>query len=249
VSVGQIILVMLAGFACGVVNSIAGGGSLLLFPALVATGMGTLAANVTNSVASWPGYVGGVVGFRKELVGQRGRVALLGAATLLGSSVGCILLLSTPSAAFDAVVPFLVAGASLLLAAQPTLKARFSQPGGDAPPLAVAAAAVAVATVYGGYFGGGLGVILLVVLSFTIRDSLVRLNGLKTALSVVDASVSVVIFGLFGPVHWEAVALAAPLTLVGGFVGARVARLIDENVLRWSVAGFGLVVAAALAVT
>jgi uncharacterized membrane protein YfcA len=245
---GELVLVAVAGLACGAINAVAGGGSLVLFPALVATGMGTLAANVTNSVATWPGYLGSAVGFREELGDQRHRLRPLVAVTVAGSTTGCVLLLLTPTSAFDVIVPVLVAGASLLLALQPVVARRAGEPAEHGVGhRRLRFGAVFVATVYGGYFGGALGVILLGVLALTIPDGLRRLNALKTGLSVVDASVSVVVFGLFGPVAWSAVAVAAPTTLVGGYLGARMARRVDDRVLRWCVAVFGLGVAAYLA--
>lgn len=109
-------------------------------------------------------------------------------------------------------------------------------------------AAVLVAAVYGGYFGGALGVILLGVLGLTVADTLRRLNAAKAVLSLVNASVTVVVFGVFGPVSWGAVALAAPGTLLGGFIGARVARRLDDGVLRACVVVVGTAVAAYLAI-
>ncbi|MGI8755431.1 MAG: sulfite exporter TauE/SafE family protein [Acidimicrobiales bacterium] len=246
---GEIALVALAGLACGAVNAVAGGGSLILFPALIATGMGTLAANVTNSVATWPGYLGGAYGFREELGSQRHRLPPLVVATLAGSTTGCVLLLVTPSGAFDAIVPVLVAAASLLLAVQPIVARRAGEPtDGSRVHQRAQVVSIFLATIYGGYFGGALGVIVLGVLSLTVPETLRRLNGLKNGLSVVDASVSVVVFGLFGPVQWVAVAVAAPATLVGGYLGARMARRINDRVLRWCVVVFGLGVATYLAV-
>ena len=244
----DLVVVAVAAFGCGVVNSLAGGGSLLLFPALVATGMGTLAANVTNSVITLPGYVGGAVGFRNELREERRRLPPLLAAAVVGSSIGCALLLATSEAAFDVVVPVLVAVASLLIWLQPTVAARVGTPPG-AQARGVAPLGVAAATVYGGYFGAGLGVLLLAVLGFTVAAPFHRLNAMKTGLSVADATVSLVVFGLFGPVDWATVAVGAPLTLLGGYAGARLVRRVDERVLRVAVVGFGLVVAAVLAFT
>lgn len=234
-----------AGLVAGAVNAIAGGGSLLLFPALVASGYGTLPANVTNSVALWPGYVGGAVGFREELSGQRDRVWKLALTAVAGAIAGCVLLLSTPDSAFDAVVPFLVLGASLLLALQPRVSRLVGEPQEGGKP-AVLYPAVFVAATYGGYVGGALGVILLGVLALTVPDTLRRLNGLKAALSLTVASVTVVAFGIFGPVDWVAVAILAPITLLGGFLGARVARKVPDRALRPAVVVFGIVVAVVL---
>lgn len=249
VSPFEVVLVVGAGLACGIVNSIAGGGSLVLFPALLATGLSPLAANVTNSVATWPGYVGGLAGFRDDLVDQRARLVPLAAATIVGSVAGCVLLLATPSGALDVVVPILVLVAALLTAVQPLAKRRLAARGTEIGASTWGAlVAVGIAAVYGGYFGGALGVIFLAVLGLTVADTLGRLNAAKAVLSLVDASVSVVVFGFFGPVSWAAVALAAPGTLVGGFLGARFARRLDERVLRACVVGFGLLVAAYLTV-
>lgn len=243
-SVADILLLVGAGLLGGAVNAIAGGGSLIVFPALLATGFGTVAANVTNSVSQWPGYLGSVAGFRTELAGQRGRLVSLTLSAILGSIAGCVLLLTTPAAAFDAVVPILVLLASLLLALQPRISRLVGPPEPGAParrlPLYLA---VFVASIYGGYFGGALGVILIGVLALTVHDSLRRLNALKAALSLVVATVTVVAFGLFGPVDWLAVAIVAPAALVGGFVGARIARRLNDRVLRWCVVVFGVGVA------
>lgn len=249
-SVSALDLAVAAGVAllAGAVNSVAGGGSLILFPTLVALGLGTVAANVTNSVAQWPGYLGGVVGFRAEYAGQRGRLLRFGAVALLGGLAGSILLLTTPSSAFDVVVPVLVALASLLLAVQPLLTRRLRSAGDGGPrrdPVWLYVA-LFLATVYGGYFGGALGVILVGVLGVGLHR-LKLANALKSALSAVTATVTVVVFGLFGPVDWQLVAVAAPASLLGGFLGARIATRIPATPLRVVIVVFGLAVSAHLA--
>lgn len=237
-------LLLIAGVAlvAGGMNSIAGGGSLILFPTLVALGMGTIAANVTNSVAQWPGYLGGVAGFRPEYAGQRGRLLRFGVVAVLGGTAGSVLLLTTPSEAFDVIVPVLVLLASLLLAVQPLITARVQQADGvpvrDPVWLYVALFA---ATVYGGYFGGALGVILVGVLGVGLHR-LKLANALKSALSSVTATVTLIVFGLFGPIDWVVVAVAAPASLIGGFVGARVATRIPTAPLRVVIVVFGVAV-------
>jgi uncharacterized membrane protein YfcA len=232
-TVWSALAVALAGAACGIVNSIAGGGSLILFPVLLLTGLKPLDANVTNSVSTWAGYVGGVGGFRTEIRAQRSMMPRFLVATLAGSSVGCILLLVTPSEAFDIIVPWLVLGATGLTALQPVVRDRLKDRSGVSnQPNASAVIGVFLATIYGGYFGGGLGVMVLAVLGVTVRDTLRNLNASKSVISLVDATVSVTIFGLFGPVHWGYVAVAAPTTLLGGYAGAAIARRLDERVLR-----------------
>jgi uncharacterized membrane protein YfcA len=236
------------GLIAGGVNAVAGGGSLLLFPALVAAGYGTLAANVTNSVALWPGYVGGVAGFRDELVGERARLTVLGAISAIGTAVGCVLLLVTPEGAFDVVVPFLVLLATLMLALQPQVARLTGIREGQPTNNRVLYPAVGAGSVYGGYFGGALGVILLGTLALTVPERLGKINGIKTVLQLVVASVTVVVFGLFGPVDWVAVAIIAPAAMVGGFAGGRVASRLDDQLLRRIVVGFGLVISVLLLV-
>ncbi|MGY1823763.1 sulfite exporter TauE/SafE family protein [Geodermatophilus sp. SYSU D00079] len=231
----------------GVINSVAGGGSLILFPTLVALGLGTVAANVTNSIAQWPGYLGGVLGFRREYAGQRGRLLRFGLVALLGGTAGSVLLLTTPTEAFDVVVPALVLLASLLLALQPLLTRRLrgAEDGVPRPDPWWLYAALFLATVYGGYFGGALGVILVGVLGVGLHR-LKLANALKSALSAVTATVTLVVFGIWGPVDWLVVAVAAPASLLGGFVGARIARRIPVTPLRVFIVVFGVAVSAYL---
>lgn len=248
-SPGQLAFLLTAGLVSGMVNAVAGGGSLLVFPALLAVGMPPLAANVTNSVAQWPGYAGIVLGARAELVGQRARVVSTLAVAVTGSAAGCALLLLLPGTVFNRVVPALVALASVLLALAPRLRRWIGEPEPGAPDRrAVLLPAIFFAAVYGGYFGGALGVILIATLSLCAHDTLIRLNALKGVLSLVIATVTVVVFALGAPVNWAAVLLIAPTTLIGGFLGARLARVLPDTVLRWSVVLLGLAVAVYLAV-
>ena len=185
----QVVFLLVAGLLAGAVNAVAGGGSLLVFPALLAVGFPPLAANVTNSVAQWPGYVGLVLGARRDLPGQGGRIARTSGVAALGTVVGCGLLLVAPCEVFDAVVPVLVVLASLTMAVGPWLKRTIGDPAAaDRDRTGPLLVAVFVAAVYGGYFGGALGVILISTLSLFAHDDLRRLNGLKGVLSLVVAS-------------------------------------------------------------
>ncbi|MEV0166500.1 hypothetical protein B0I32_102239 [Nonomuraea fuscirosea] len=235
-----------AGLLAGVVNALAGGGTLVSFPALLALGLPGLTATVTNAVALWPGYVGGAVGYRKELRGQRSRTTSLSLTAVLGACVGSSLLLLTPGKLFESMVPWLVAFASLALLAQPWLRRLF---GGEAdePVSRLVYAGVFLGGCYGAYFNGGMGVVLLTVLGMFLHDNLHRVNAVRAVLSLVVSSVSVVAFSLFGPVNWRAVAVIAPASLAGGLLGTRLARLMPPKVLRGVVVAFGLGVAAALA--
>jgi uncharacterized membrane protein YfcA len=243
-TVPEMLLIATAGFLAGGVNAVAGGGSLISFPALVAAGLPTLQANVTNTTAIWPGYLGSVIGYRSELEGQRSRVRGLVLTSILGGAAGAAVLLIASDSVFDSIVPFLVLFGSVLLMMQPRIarfvKERTASQRRDSVQLHVG---VFLASVYGAYFGGGLGVILLAVLGIFVADHLQRLNALKSALSLSINTIALIAFALFGPVDWLSVAIVAPASLAGGYVGARMARHLAPQVLRTTVVGFGIVVA------
>ncbi len=243
-SIADAALIAVAGFLAGGVNAVAGGGSLISFPALVAAGLPTLDANVTNTTAVWPGYLGSALAYREELSDQRPRLRRLAVTAALGGALGSVILLAAPDAVFDAVVPFLVLFGSLLLLVQPRIAAYVRDRAGsgrrDNVQLHVA---VFVAAVYGAYFGGGLGVILLAVLGIFVADHLQRLNALKSAISLIINTIALVAFALFGPVDWLSVAIVAPASLAGGYVGGRMARRLSPDGLRNTVVVFGVVVA------
>jgi len=237
-----------AGFAAGAINAVAGGGSLVSFPTLIATGLGPLSANVTNTVAIWPGYLSSTASFRKELEGQSAVVRSLGLTALFGAAGGAALLLGLPDRVFRQVVPWLVLASSLLLAVQPRLAARL-RAGVDRDNVHRGAAlhiSVLFAAAYGAYFGGGLGVILLAVLGVFLPDALHRTNGLKAALSLVINTVALVAFVTFGPISWPSFAVLAPASFLGGTAGARVTRRLDPAWLRATIVVAGVIAAAVL---
>lgn len=246
-------LLLLAGLAAGTVNAVAGGGSLITFPTLVAVGLPPVAANVTNSVAVSPGYVASVYGSRAELVelaaarGRRALLALLPTA-VIGTAAGCALLLATPSRAFELVVPFLVLGAAAVLGFQERLRLVVGHPREMSPRRRTLTlhATVGLGSVYGGYFGAALGVMNVAALGLVLDESLTRINALKNAISAVVGVGTVVAFAVFGPVDWRAVAVLAPATLIGGYTGARLARRLPARVLRVAIVAIGTAVAAIL---
>jgi hypothetical protein len=243
-SVSDLVVLVVVAVVSGIVNAVAGGGSLLLFPALLAAGFSPLAANVTNSVVQSPGYVGLTLGSRPQLRGQRGRVLATAGVAVVGSLIGSLLLLVLPGAVFDAVVPVLVLLASVLLGVQPWLGRWIGNPQPGAPDRrAILLPAVFFAAVYGGYFGGALGVILMAVLALTAHDDLRRLNAVKGVLSLIVSLVSLVVFAIGAPVDWLVAALLAPSTLLGGFLGAKLAGKLPAPVLRATVVVVGLAVA------
>ena len=264
----QLLLLAAAALLAGAVNAVAGGGSLLSFPALLAVGYPAITANVTNSVALTPGYFGGTVGYRRELAGQRRRILALGATSAVGAVVGAFLLLVSSPELFERIVPWLIFLACGLLAVQTRL-ARLVQarragdgapapgnpgPGDPAPadPAAVPArpdrhtgplfATQFLAAVYGAYFGAGVGIMMLAILGIFLTDSLQRLNALKGLLSFLISLVAAVYFALLAEVSWVAVAVMAVASLLGGQLGVLVARRLNDQVLRWLVIAFGVVV-------
>jgi len=240
----QGIVLGVAGFLGGAVNSVAGGGSLISFPALLAVGYPGVTANMTNTVALWPGYVGSSVAYRKELEGPRSRAIVLATTCILGGIGGSVLLLTTPASVFKQAVPWLILLACALFALQPLATrslAKRQAPSKEHRSLGLHVA-VLLAAIYGAYFGAGLGIVLLAVLGLAIPDSLQRLNGLKQVLSVVINSVAVVAYGVFGPVAWTAVAIMAVASLAGGRLGGGFARRLSPILLRVVVLGFGVTV-------
>lgn len=244
----EVALLAGAGFLAGAVNAVAGGGSLISFPALLGVGYPAVTANVTNSVAVLPGYLGGSVGYRRELRGQRGRAVALGATSVAGSLCGAILLVESPEDVFEDIVPFLILVSCALLAAQPALSRLIAPPvpGERAEHRPRLHMLVFAASVYGGYFGAGVGIMLLALLALGLDDHLQRLNALKGLLSLVIGLVAAAFFALFGPVEWGPAALMAVASLAGGRAGVGVARRLSGGVLRGVVVTFGVGVAVAL---
>lgn len=246
---GDVVLLVAAGFGAGTVNGVAGGGTLVSFPALLATGLPALRANVTSTVGIWPGYLGGVAGFRAEVREQpRRRVAVLAGAALVGATGGGVLLLLTPGGSFRAIAPYLVLSACLLFAIQPavgaSVKRRLSSLADG--HLGVAAVGTLCSSVYGGYFGAGLGVILLALLGLTVPEDLVRTNGLRSLLSLAVNTAAAIVFLIAAHVAWDDAVLLAGSSLVGGYFGARAARRLPPVVLRVLVIALGLATAARL---
>lgn len=242
----QVALLVVTGLAAGAINTAAGGGSLISFPVLVAVGYPAFAANVTNTVALCPGYLGGALGYRPELRGQRRRIAWLGGAGVLGSVAGAVLLATTSQGIFRDVVPVLVLFACGLLAAQPALNRWLRSRGAGRERRRLLFVLQLPAGAYGAYFGAALGVVLLALLGIFIEDTLQRLNALKGLLSLIVNWVAAAYFIAFEPVHWPVVAILAPSSLIGGRAGVLLARRLSDRTLRRAVIAFGLVAVAYL---
>jgi uncharacterized membrane protein YfcA len=240
----------IAALVAGAINAVAGGGSLISFPALLIAGYPAKTANVTNTVALWPGYAGGSLGYREELRTQRRRYLSLAAPSVLGAIAGSAILLSTSEDAFEAIVPFLILFAVGLMAFQQRLTDlaathRLAARDLDHVPLLLHGTVFLLA-IYGAYFGAGLGILTLAVLGVLLPDDIQTLNALKGILSLIINAVAVVYFALFGPVEWGPAAVMAVGALGGGYFGAGVARRLGQEHLRTVVIVFGLAVATVL---
>ena len=243
-------MLALAAVGGGAVNALAGGGTLITFPALTALGVPALQANVTNTVALTPGYLGGAYAQRDDLRGQRSRVVVTALPALAGGVVGGLLLLKTGTRLFDALVPWLILLATALLAAEPWLKRNVverlrRQPAGGRANLTGVGVTAFAGAVYGGYFGAGLGIVMLALFSFVLPDSLTRVNALKQTLSLLANGAAAVLFAATGRVVWPAAAVMAVGALLGGSLGGRFAGRVQAGVLRGVVVALGLAVAIA----
>ena len=242
----EIAAIFAVGLAAGTINTIVGSGSLITFPTLLAFGFRPLDANVSNTVGLVPGSISGAIGYRRELAGQQSRAVSLGISSVAGGLTGGILLLAFPGA-FEAIVPVLIAVALLLVATGPrlsTVLTRLRHPESHRSwPLAVLFFASAV---YGGYFGAGMGVIMIALLTIFVPDSLQRLNALKNVLASLVNGVAAILFIAKGPVHWDLAVVIAAGSILGGQVGAGVGRRLPPQALRLLILVVGLIAEARL---
>jgi uncharacterized membrane protein YfcA len=235
-----------AGIAAGTINTIVGSGSLVTFPTLLAFGYAPLDANVSNTVGLVPGSISGSIGYRRELAGQGQRAIWLGASSIAGGLTGAILLYAFPGA-FEAIVPLLIAVALVLVAIGPRLSRALAEHRHAAShrswPLGLLFYATAI---YGGYFGAGMGIIMIALLTIFVPDTLQRLNGLKNVLAVLINGVAAVLFILIAPVHADIALLIAAGSILGGQIGARTGRKLPAPALRLAIIGVGLAAEARL---
>lgn len=239
------IFIAFAALAAGAVNALAGGGTLITFPALIFLGVPAVAANVTNTVALCPGYFGGTLAQWNDLKGQKSRLWLIVPASIVGGLLGGWLLLQTGEKLFRDLVPYLILLASALLAVQDPVRAWLtrrmtSRQGRQLEK--VTWLPVTLASVYGGYFGAGLSVIVLSALGLTLEDTLTRLNALKQAVAF-SVNVAAAVYFLFsGQVVWSAALVMAVGALIGGWLGGKLAGTIKPSTLRWTVVTIGVIV-------
>jgi uncharacterized membrane protein YfcA len=237
VTTWELIAIALAGGAAGFINTVAGSGTLVTFPTLLAFGVPPVTANVSNTIGLVPGGIAGAIGYRRELVGQRPRVLRLATASLVGGLVGAVLLLVLPDDAFAAIVPVLILLGCVLVVLQPRISAWVAARHDAAGGLPHHGAwwvwpGVLLTGVYGGYFGAAQGVLLMAVLGIGVDESLQRLNAVKNVLAAIVNAIAGLLFIVVAEVDWQVVALIAVGSVVGAQIGATVGRRLPAAVLR-----------------
>lgn len=242
----ELLAVAAAGAGAGAANSVAGGGALITFPTMVALGLPPLSANVTNTVGMTTASVGGALGYTDLLRGQGRRFVRFLTPTLLGAVAGTVALLVTPDAAFEAIVPVLIAASCLLLFLQPRLTPRISHAGNERSPYL--AAGLSFCGAYGAYFGSAVSILLFAILALFVADTLQHLNAMKILLVGSANLLGAVVYAFLAPVDWRYAVTIMASSFLGGRVGAHYARRIPPDPLRNSIAAVGLVVAGVLAV-
>ncbi|MBG0568498.1 sulfite exporter TauE/SafE family protein [Actinoplanes aureus] len=226
------VLLVLGGIGSGLTGSMAGLASLVSYPVLLAVGIPPVAANVTNTVALLSSAAGAAAGSRRELRGQGSRILRLSGIAAMGGTAGAVLLMSTPSSAFERIVPALIAlGAVTLLLREP-LRVWYAKPG-FRPPLGVAVFLIAI---YGGYFGAAAGVLLLAALSLAATEPLAITNAVKSVVLGAANLAAAILYALIAPVHWSAAALLAGGCLLGSWLGPALVRRTPERPLRMAIA-------------
>jgi uncharacterized protein len=246
------LVIIVASILAGVINSIAGGGTLITFPALLWIGRDPIVANATNTVAIWPASLAGAVGFRRDLATIQRWLLLLIFPSLLGGIAGALLLLRTPTPLFERLVPILIFGATVLLAAQEMITrklgviARAHEKPTTGWVIFVFAFQLLVG-VYGGYFGAGMGILMLAALGLIGMTDMHQMNGLKNVLAVAINGVAAIYFVFAGAVMWRDVGLMAAGSILGGYLGAGLAKKLGRKFVRGFVIAIGLTMTVLLA--
>ncbi|MBV2183424.1 MAG: sulfite exporter TauE/SafE family protein [Rhizobium sp.] len=241
-SIATILLLFIAGFLSGVVNAIAGGGTFLTFGAMTLAGLPPIAANATSSITQFPGYITSTLAYRREFSGLWKSALILALVSALGALGGALFLISLSNPAFRAMVPWLLIAATAVFAAGPRLRPKHLVASHPATPLGLSLQAVT--SFYGGFFGAGMGIMMLASLGLASGGDYHRLNALKNFLSIVIAAVAIIVFSTAGAVSWLHAAIMVPAVGLGGYAGVAVARRVPQALLRWLVvaAGLGLAV-------
>jgi hypothetical protein len=235
----------LAGVALlgGAINSVAGGGSFLTFPTLIFAGVPAISANATNNTAMWVGVLGSARGYREEIRAHRGILLPAILVSLAGALIGAVLLLKTPPTIFERLIPYLLLFATVVFALSPY----FTKPhdGGRARSHSpIALALQFLVAIYGGYFGAGMGILMLAILGFSGLPNMNAMNGIKNALAIVINGVAIVPFFIAGVINWPLALLMAVFATAGGYLGSRLFRRVPSKVTRVIVIAIGVAMTA-----
>jgi uncharacterized membrane protein YfcA len=242
VNVWQGLLVFVAGIWAGTINTVVGSGTLVSFPVLLGVGLPPVTANVSNTVGLFPGSFVGAYGYRRELAGQRNRIFVLGAASVVGAVIGAVLLLELPAGAFKAIVPVLIILALVLVVFGKQVTAWLSARGrGATEHVGLLLWIVVLGTgIYGGYFGAAQGVLLMAFMGLFLAESLQRQNALKNVLAGLVNFVAAMVFIATTHIDWAAAGLIAGGSIIGGLLGARIGRRLSPSVLRATIVVVGI---------
>jgi uncharacterized protein len=229
-------MLLAAAVAGGAINSVAGGGSFLTFPALLLAGIPAIPANATNNTAMWLGVVASARGYREEIRTYRRVIVPAIAVSLIGSVAGAVLLLHTPPKIFERMIPWLLLFATVVFAISPLIT-RTHKPKDVHSPWQLAAQFLVA--IYGGYFGAGMGIMMLAILTFSALPNMNAMNGVKNLLSIMINGIAVVPFVIAGVIDWPVALGMAVFSMAGGYFGARFFRRVPSNVTRVIVLGIG----------
>ncbi|MCA1368907.1 sulfite exporter TauE/SafE family protein [Bradyrhizobium sp. BRP14] len=238
----QALLLFVSGFLSGVVNAIAGGGTFLTFGAMTLGGLPPIVANATSSIIQLPGYITSTLAYAKEIRAERRNAIVLGAISAVGGLAGALILLSLSNPSFRQMVPWLLIAATAIFAAGPLLKPKARSDEHRIGPLGVASQMAT--SVYGGFFGAGMGIMMLAVLGLATGGGYHRLNALKNFVSIVIAAIAILVFAAGGVVSWLHAAIMVPGAALGGYMGVWTARRVPQAVVRALVVAVGLLLAA-----
>jgi hypothetical protein len=231
-----------AALIAGIMNAIAGGGTLVSFPTLVWLGRNAILANATNAAALWPGSFAGMLGFRRDLATLPRRLLVLTLPSIIGGAVGAILLLHTTTRTFEHVVPWLILGATLLLAFQEVITRHLPHRW----PIGLVLIFQLLVGIYGGYFGAGMGILMLAALGLMGLTDLHQMNGLKNLLAICINGVAAIYFAVSGAVIWLDCLIMAIAAILGGFAGAKIAHKLGRKFVRAAIVIIGLGMTVAL---
>lgn len=241
-SMAMILLLLASGFLSGAVNAIAGGGTFLTFGALTLAGLPPISANATSSITQFPGYLTSTWAYRDQFSGLWRGAFALALVSVVGAICGSLFLISLSNPAFRSMVPWLLLGATAIFAAGPKLRPKTQTE--SQPASALGIAMQGATSFYGGFFGAGMGIMMLASLGLASGGDYHRLNALKNFLSIVIAAVAIVIFASAGAISWLHAAIMIPAVALGGYAGVAMAKKVPQAILRWLVvaAGLGLAV-------